>query len=400
MLNSRLSPRLPSRYRPVLTRPGMPLLLVVGYVARLPMFAVSLVTTLHVVRSLGRSYTEAGIAGGVLVVAIGISGPWRGRLLDRFGLRRVLAPSLVVLSGYAVVAPQLGYTPLLVAQALAGLFFVPVMPIMRQAVMASAGPDHRRTALALDGMGVELAAATGPLVAVWAATSLPTALVLRGVSVGLVLIALLLMAIDPPLRAGGEGEVGGPRPSTRSWLSAAFVAIIAAATASTVILTGTDLASVAFLNDSGRAAAIGWVLALWALASLVGGLVYGALPRSIDPFWLLLALGVTTLVPILASGPVTLALLLLVPGLLCQPAITAALERLTDVVPETARGEAMGWHSTAMTSGTALGAPVAGAAIDAGGAPAGFVVCAAVGIVVALVGLLGRRRRVTARAAG
>lgn len=384
---------LPARYRVVLTRPGMPLLLLVGMLARLPMFAISLVITLHVVRAQGRSYAEAGVAGAVLVIAIGVSGPWRGRLLDRFGLRRVLAPSLLVLTLYAVLAPGLSYWPLIAAQAVAGLFFVPVMPVMRQAVMAAAGPDHRRSALALDGMGVELSAALGPLLAVWGTTATSTGTVLRVVALGLVLVAVILMTLDPPLRAAGEAAVGAERVPTRSWAGPAFVAVIGAATASTIVLTGTDLASVAFLNDSGRASAIGWVLAVWALGSLVGGLVYGALPRSVDPFWLLLALGVTTLVPVLATGPVSLAVLLLVPGLLCQPAITAALERLTDVVPEAARGEAMGWHSTAMTSGTALGSPIAGAAIDAGGAPAGFAVCAAVGIAVALGGLLVRRRR-------
>jgi MFS family permease len=62
-------------------------------------------------------------------------------------------------------------------------------------------------------------------------------------------------------------------------------------------------------------------------------------------------------------------------------------------VPERVRGEALGWHGSAMTAGGALGAPVAGIAIDAAGWPGGFVACGAIGLAAATVGLLALRRR-------
>ena len=63
----------------------------------------------------------------------------------------------------------------------------------------------------------------------------------------------------------------------------------------------------------------------------------------------------------LAPSVWPLAALAFVAGLLCAPTITATVDQVTRVVPDGARGEAMGWHGSFMTAGSALGAPLAGA---------------------------------------
>ena len=73
-------------------------------------------------------------------------------------------------------------------------------------------------------------------------------------------------------------------------------------------------------------------------------------------------------------------MLLFVSGLFCAPSITATVDTLSRLVPLGARGEAIGWHGSSMTLGIALGAPLAGFAIDAGGWQWGFVVVSAVGL--------------------
>lgn len=383
-----------SRYRDVLALPAIRTAILVGFLARLPFFGAGVVVTLHVVRSLERSYADAGVASAVLVLAVAVSGPWRGRLLDRYGLRRVLIPSIVVQSGYAVIAPFLEFRPFLVAQAVAGLFFIPVQAILRQAVIAAAPDEQRRTVLSLDGIVVELCAGLAPAIAVAAATTWDTAHVLAGVFWASVLAAVVLYAVNLPLQRPGQPHPREVvRPSTRSWFGAAVGALLVGAVGSTVVFSGTDLSTVGVLNDAGRASAIGWVLALWAVGSLLGGLGYGMVQRTPSPFLLLAALGAVSMLPALASGPLALGLLLLVAGLLGQPAITSTIERLVDRVPEAARGEAMGWHSTAMTTGLALGAPVSGVAIDAWGGQGGFVVVGLSGVVLGLTLWAGARIR-------
>lgn len=370
------------RYREVLAIPAVRTAVLIGFIARIPFFGAGVVVTLHVVRTLERSYTEAGLASAVLVLAIAASGPWRGRLLDRYGLRRVLIPSVVVQIGYALTAPSLEFGPFLLAQAVAGLFFIPVQAILRQAVMAAAPEHQRRAVLSLDGIILELSAGLAPAIAVWAATTWATGSVLAAVFLASAASGVLFYVVDLPLRRAGHPDEPEVRPPTRSWFGGAVLALLVGGVTSTLVFAGTDLSAVATLNEVDRASAIGWVLALWAVGSLVGGLVYGGITRPLDPFLLLAVLGLVTLPPALSSGPVSLGLLLLVAGLLGQPVITGTVERLTDRVPESARGEAMGWHSTAMTTGIALGAPVSGMAIDRWGGQGGFVVVGSVAVVV------------------
>jgi MFS family permease len=166
-----------------------------------------------------------------------------------------------------------------------------------------------------------------------------------------------------------------------------------AALTTTIVLAGTDIAIVAALRDFGQPGSIGWVVAVWGFGSLVGGLVYGALPRSISAFWLLGALGAVTAPMALATGAPSLAAWGFLAGLLCAPTITATVDQVSRLVPERVLGEAMGWHGSFMTAGMALGAPLAGAAIDRAGPPAGFVLVATGGLAVAVLGGLALRRR-------
>ena len=72
---------------------------------------------------------------------------------------------------------------------------------------------------------------------------------------------------------------------------------------------------------------------------------------------------------------------------------------MSRLVPAAVRGEAMGLHGSALTVGIALGAPLAGAVIDASAPLWGFAVTGAVGALVTLVVLpieLRRRRNADA----
>ncbi|HEX7535613.1 MAG TPA: MFS transporter [Dermatophilaceae bacterium] len=403
-----------SPYRRVLAVPAMRQALLLGIMVRIPIFAGGVLLTLHVVQTLHRDYGSAGLVTAAATVAIAVSGPWRGRLLDSKGLRRVVLPSLIVTALCWSIAPFVDYLPLLLLAALAGLFVVPVFSIIRQAVMAAVPDSDRRTALSLDSVAVEVSFMVGPLVGVWAATIWPTAWVLFTVEMLGVLAGIGLWLANPVLRAdggdkgGGEGGLAGtagtdseePLPR-KAWFRPQFLAMCAAAMASTIVLSGCDIAFVAALRDFDKISLIGPVLAIWGLGSVIGGLVYGMLHRSISAFLLLGGLSLTTIPIALAPSVWPLAALGFVAGLLCAPTITATVDQLSRVVPDAARGEAIGWHGSAMTAGSALGAPVAGLAIDQWGWAGGFVSVSLVGLAVALAGAGATRsyRRSRRRAA-
>ncbi|RYE78819.1 MAG: MFS transporter, partial [Myxococcales bacterium] len=149
-------------------------ILVLGLMVRIPLFGAFVVLVLHVVDHLGRSYGMAGLLDMASATAIAISGPWRGRLLDRMGLRRVLGPALAVYAACWVIAPWVGYWFLLVLVVVAGLFTPPVFTIVRQVIIAAV-PDQKRTAaLSLDGVFTEMSFMVGPVLGVLLATNLDT----------------------------------------------------------------------------------------------------------------------------------------------------------------------------------------------------------------------------------
>lgn len=389
-------------YRRVLSVPAMRQALVLGTLVRIPIFAGGVLLTLHVVQTLHRDYGAAGLVTAAATVCIAVSGPWRGKLLDTKGLRRVVLPSLIVTAICWSIAPFVDYRPLLLLAALAGLFVVPTFSIIRQAVMAAVPESDRRTALSLDAVAVEVSFMVGPVVGVWAATIWPTAWVLFGIEMLGVVAGVGLWLANPVLHAdrGDVDEDEQPLPRS-AWFRPRFLAMCAAAAASTIVLSGCDIAFVAALRQFDKVSLIGPVLALWGLGSVVGGLVYGMWHRSISAFLLLGGLSLATIPIALAPSVWPLGALGFVAGLFCAPTITATVDQLSRVVPDAARGEAIGWHGSAMTAGSALGAPVAGLAIDHWGWGGGFVSVSLVGVAVALLGAGGTRtyRRSRKRAA-
>jgi MFS family permease len=360
-------------------------ILVLGLLIRIPLWAAGVVLTLHVVTHLDRSYTEAGLVEMVLCVALAISGPWRGRRLDRIGLRATVTPSLVVLAVTWAIAPWVGYWVLLGFVGLAGLFVVPTFSIVRQ-VLIGAVPDEQRTAvLSVDSVVVEFSFMIGPVLGVLAATYLPTPVALMICQLTGVVGALVLWLDNPSL--GQEADESGPRHRVREWLSPTVVMVLALCVAATVILTGEDLGTVAALRDMGHTTSIGWVLALWGLGSAVGGIVYGALPRHPPASVLLMLLAGSTTLVALAEGRAMFTALLFVSGFFCAPTITATIDDLSRIVPARVRGEAMGWHGSALTLGSAAGAPLVGLAIDHGGWQGGFELAGVLGLAIAVAGL-------------
>lgn len=378
--------------------------LLLGFLLRLPIFSAGVILTLHVVGHLHRTYTAAGLVAAAGTVSIAISGPWRGRLLDRLGLRRVVAPSIAVNAVCWSIAPFVGYWPLLVLSVIGGLFVVPTFSVIRQGVLAAVNERDRRTALSLDGIVVELAFMAGPLLVVWLATVVPTAWVLFGIQMVGVVVGVLLWWVDPPLRdRSSPDRTDSPLPPSvprAVWFRPRFVLVCAAAAASTVMLTGSDVSFVSAMRQFSATASLGLVLVVWSVGSIVGGVIYGAVSRPISPSLLLLGLAVSTAPMALASSPWVLAGLSLFAGLFCAPTITATVDAISRVVPASARGEALGWHGSFMMAGAALGAPIGGVAIDRFGFGGGFVSVSIVGALIALLAAAGPRARMYARRGG
>lgn len=378
-------------YRAVLALPGVARLMVVAMAARTPAVTVGVVLTLHVVLGLGRGYGPAGLVGAAATLGTAAGAPVLGRVVDLYGLRRMLKITTVVQAGYWSAAPWLPYPALLATAFVGGFFMVPVFSVVRQALAAMVPEERRRTAYSLDSMSIELCFMVGPIAAVLLATEFSTRAALTVLGALVVGSGLVLHALNPPVRS--DQPAGAERPAVRSWLSPALVSVLVTSTAAAIVLAGTDVAVVAALQSSGQVGWVGVVLALWGLYSLIGGFVYGGLHRGGSAATLAVLLGVLT-IPVGLFGNLWWALgLALVPaGLLCAPTLASMANEMSQLAPESVRGLVMGLQGSAMTVGFAIGAPLGGAVTDASAPLWAFVVTGAAGAVLALGAIALRPR--------
>jgi len=355
--------------------------------------------------------------------------------------RKALTRSLGLVAALGVVATAGAW--LISSLALVfvgGLLTLPIFSVVRQSLGVLVNGDQRRTAFALDAITTELVFMIGPAAGAIVATTGHSVIGLTVVGVSTSVAGLFLMWFNPPTRSaaadadyeadqqeGAEVAVVAAAPAhlqeaaaelapvaagglrrtglrdkvahNFAWFTAAVAAVFAVAAGAGMVLSGTDVGIVAALEIGGHQAEIGLVFIFWCAASVVGGLLYGAMHRPVSPILLLLGMAALTIPMGFAQDTLTLCLLSLLPGLLCAPVLSSASEKVADLVEEDRRGEAMGWYGSALTAGVALGAPLAGVFIDGIGPSAGFVSVGTAGVVLCLVGLVlqyRRRRRIAA----
>jgi predicted MFS family arabinose efflux permease len=214
-----------------------------------------------------------------------------------------------------------------------------------------------------------------------------------GVGAAIVAGGAGIALLNPRLRAGDEAGSGAAgRPRRRQWLGACMIAALTMTFGATMLLSGVDLAIVAMLREAGQVSWAAVVIVVSGMASVVGGLIYGVLPRPL-PAWLLLGLlGLVTALAGLAHDWHWLCLAVIGAGILTAPALSAVADSVSRLAPASVRGEAMGLQSSAMSAGVALGSAIAGVAIGLSGPAGGFAAAGLVGLAAALTGCLLSRR--------
>jgi MFS family permease len=386
-------------YRAVLLVPRVRSLLVVTALARLPAAGAGVALTLHVVLSLGGGYGAAGGLISALTVGGAFGAPLVGRITDRRGLRTTLLLTTSAQGAFWFLAPAVPYAALLVLAFLGGLLTLPLFSVSRQSLAALVPEDQRRTAFSLDSMSVEVSFMLGPAGAVVLATQVSTRTALLVIACSMLLAGLALYLLNPPIRSEAENReaAAGRSDAGPSWLSERLVLVLIATAGATVVLVGTDVSIVATLRHAGELGWSGLVIAIWCGWSLLGGLVYGALSRPVPALLLAALLGVLTIPVGLAGQWWMLALALLPAGAMCAPTLASTGELISRLVPAAVRGEAMGLQTTALTAGSALGAPLAGIVVDHTSPAMGFAVAGATGTTFVLVALAATRALAVAR---
>lgn len=398
-------------YATVYSKPGAARFSIAGAVARSPMSMVGLGIILMIsmyAEEWGMGKEAYGLAGKVsaaYVIAQAICSPQLAKMVDRYGQAKIMRPAVVVsaTSLSALVACTVTGQP---------IWTLYLFAILTGATIGSIGamvrsrwsnaidsPKELHTAFSLEAAIDEMIFVIGPIAATMLATSVaPHA----GLIVPVVMMIvggfwfLSLKSTEPPVvRYAKHDKVKSVL------LNPAMLCLIAVFIFMGAIFGASDVATIAFAEEQGQKSMAGAILAVFALGSLISGLVYGARQWA-SPLWLRFAIGIIALAVLsslffIATNLWMLAGAMFIAGLAISPTLINGNNMVQLVVSPRQLTEGLTWVGTALGVGVSFGSSIAGSRIDAHGAHEGFliVVVSAVASVVVVLAAAGVLRKKT-----
>jgi MFS family permease len=369
----------PAAYKDLLRNRSVHLPVAGAAIGRLPIGSEPL-AVLFLIQDATGSFAAAGAVEACFSVGAAVGLPLQGRLADRIGQTRVLVPAAVVNAAALVTLVLVAHANASVATlalvgALGGVSFPSLSTCMRSLWgTVVENRDQLQTAYALDAAVIELAFIVGPLLAaVVAATVSPSAAVLAG--------GLLTATGTGMFAASRASRSWRPVAAARHWagpLRAPGIWVLAAASIGFGFANGAlVLALTAFGEDHGATEIVGLLIAIQAVASMIGGIWYGTRKWESPPWEryprliLMLAIGFAPLA--LVSSVELMGLLMVFAGFAIAPATAVEYLLIDGLAPRGTSTEAQGWVITATVLGSAMGSVVGGAIVNGGHVSLGFV---------------------------
>lgn len=397
-------------YKAILAIPGAKQFSGAGAIARLPMSMVGIGIVLMIQQIYG-SYALGGRVSAAYIIAQAICSPQIAKYVDRKGQSLIMRPL------FAVTAVSL-VALILCAALRAPEIWLYVFAVLTGSSIGSVGsmvrarwshllsdPRKLHSAYSFEAAVDELCFVIGPMLATILATSVtPTA----GLVIPLLAVVfggfwfLSLRSTEPPLRA--------PEPGVKHrsvLLNGGMLAVIAVFIGMGTIFGATDVATIAFAEEAGHEPLAGAILGIFALGSLISGLLYGA-KHWLSALWKRFAVGMVALAIgvalfVFVTSLPMLAVVMFVTGFAIAPTLINGNNLVQLLVPPSQLTEGLTWVGTALGVGVSIGTSVGGQRIDAAGAHAGFeivLLAGALSVLVTLASLWTLRRRTTAGAEG
>ena len=365
-----------STYLRILTSPGVAALFLAQLTARLVIGIWPIGLLLHV-QDWSGSYALAGLVTGLMTLGRALATPLLSRLVGRWGAAVIVACSGAV---SALAASGLAFADLLpiprtsivivscVLGGLAGAFLPPVQPVVRGIYPEIVRREDLSRMFALDAAAQEVIFVLGPLLSFGMASVFGArAAVLTGVlavlvGTGWLASQRLLRGRKPVVATTGIGRVLRQRTVFVGMLTGLL--LVAANSAVEAWVVGA-------FGEHGLTGGV--LLALYSVASLVGGLAFArfTVGRRAAARWMLLV-AVGLLLGSLWIVPGWLALGLVVAGLGVAPVFAAIASAVSASVCAQEATEAFGWVDTGAIVVASAGFWLAGMMLDGGGTAAAF----------------------------
>lgn len=375
-------------YINLLKTPGVARIIAAQLTARFPGGMLSLAYLLHI-EHVFNSYGAAGLVLGATSVGQAISGPLTSRWMGAWAIRPVLILTTAVcaLSMAAVAFAPLPLVGYMVVGFIGGLSYPPVQPAVRTIYPKMVNSQQLTPLFSLDASAQEIIWIAGPVLVTFISIQISTVL---GIVVAM---AFLVFGGAWFISSPEVGRVRIPRSKRRLGVVLTRPPVLLATVVGFLLVgscAAVEAGVVATFGEGGPVA--GTVLALWALASLAGGLLLGHIP--VGPWALarrMLVVAVGCILAIFAWDFWSLSTTLLIAGLCIAPALAVMFAIVSASVKFSDTAEAYGWVGTGQLIGAAIGSAIAGFLIDSAGAGGAFWTAAAFATVGAIVPLVFRR---------
>jgi MFS family permease len=367
---------------------------VASLVGRLPMGAVSLVFILRTNEITG-SFALGGLATGAFTLTIGLVAPAMGRLIDLKGQTFVLLGTGLVYSaaliGFATLPDETGIGPIIALAALTGAAQPPLGASVRT-LWSQTLDDPRTRHVLFTGESAVLEAIyiAGPVMIIAGIGGL---LSIQAASAACGVFGLLGSVW---FAATSASRAWRPDTGRKPGLAGALVSPGVRTLLGAMLVVGAgvgviEVAVPALCEGEGSPSATGFVLGLWGVGSLLGGMIASRMAAGEDPgrrvIVLLAGLAAGTLPLVLAYDVVTLGALILLAGVAIAPALAAVHSLAGQLAATGTVTETYTWLTTGLGGGIALGATAGGAVVEGLGTTEAFALAAfALALAAALAG--------------
>jgi hypothetical protein len=377
------------RLRGVVGTQGLPRLLSFALLGELPNGMLGLAILLRITQD-GGSYARGGLVSAVAALGTGSLAPVWSRLADRRGQTVVLVPTAVAIvittAFLATLSPNGALWPLLVASVVAGASQPPAA-VCARALWPAVVKDEAllEATYSIESSMIELIFIVGPLLVVTinGVFNAAAAIVTTGV---LACVGSLGFATSPASRRfrhrAAREAAGTEQPIKRRALASPGVRVLVFCTFAMVTgFAAVDVSTVAAARHLSGNGAVGILIAIWSIGSLIGGLIYGsrgwpgALATRIMVLLIAILVFTAALVPL--ANLVLLGVVLFAGGVFYAPSfacINLVVQRSAFAGAVT---ESYAWLGTGELFGASLGSALAGVAITRHGFGGGYLVATA-----------------------
>jgi len=382
-----------------MSAPGAWQFVIAGFLGRIPIGMLS-IGLLLLITTNGGTYTEGGIIVGLFAVTQALCSPMLLRWVDRAGQRQTLpwlvaGESLGLFVIMYIVTVSAAAFPLVCAlAAITGAVSPHVGSLVRArwSVALHTNRQHLSTAFSLESALDQLIFVLGPLMVV-SLTVTVNAVAALCTLILFLLAGSLWLATQTDTQPPPTGTPTAHQQKNALW-NTSFLLLLLIAAAVGLVVSSLEFTVIAVNSTWGTDSQAGVILAVFAGASFIAGLLVGAAtfpaahPQRFLIITTLMLAVISSLPAMFTTSTLTLFIFAVLTGFTVAPVLIVTTTLVERYAPPSRLTEALGLTISGIALGFAVGGTAAGTVIDHVSPPAGFLVTMTAGLLAVIFAVI------------